>query len=79
MANTTLVSNLANLASFFEDRERLYRIMFCNDEEGFFYCMDDDGCEYQIEYNNVDLATEKFYKSVVMDPKDYENVQALPG
>ena len=72
VANIELISNMANLASFFEDCERFYRIIFPNDEEGFFYCMDDEGCEYQIKYEEVDLTTEKFYKSVLMDPKDYQ-------
>ena len=71
MANVLQISRMANLASFFEDCERFYRIIFPNDEEGFFYCMDDEGCEYQINYSEVDLVTEKFYKSVLMDPKDY--------
>lgn len=79
MADIKLISNLANLASFFDDGERIYRIIFCNDEESFFYCTDDEGCEYQITYEEVDLATDKFYKAVEMDPKDYEDVQAISG
>jgi hypothetical protein len=74
MDNTKLVSNMANFASFFNDGERWFRILYCDDEQSFFYCTDEEGCEYQVNYNEVDLTTEKFYKSVEMDPKDYENV-----
>ena len=71
MFNSAKVMAMANAASFFEDGSNLFRIIYCNDEDGYFWCTDEKGCEYSIGYNEVDLDTDKFYKSVVMDPKDY--------
>ena len=79
MDNIELVSNLANFASFFVEEGRWYRIIYCDDENDFFNCTDEDGLEYQVNYDEVDLATDKFYKSVEMNPEDYRDLQAISG
>ena len=72
MANTVLVSNMAMSASFFEEGNGWLRIIYCDNEAGFFLCTDEKGCEYEIKYNEVDLDIARFYKAVLMDPTDYK-------
>lgn len=79
MTDVDKVKNMAECASFFEEGNGWLRIIYCDNEAGFFSCTDEEGCEYEIKYNEVDLNAARFYKAVLMDPKDYENVQALPG
>ena len=79
MANTVLISQMANRASYFVQGELWCRILYCDDLNGFFQCTDDEGFEYQISYEEVDLTTDKFYKSVEMDPEEYRDLQDVPG
>lgn len=71
MTDVNKVKNMALGASFFDEGNGWLRIVYCETDAGFFYCIDDEGCEYRIEYEEVDLTTAKFYKAVLMDPEDY--------
>ena len=73
MTDVEKVSIMVTWASFFEpdEEKKLLRIIGIDDDNEEFFCGDDDGWEYRIPFKEVDLAKDKFYKSVVMDPKDY--------
>lgn len=70
VADTDKIADLAENSMFFKQGGLFLRIEYCDMDEGYMQLLDEDrGEEYRVNFDEVDLTVDKFYKLVENKPE----------